>query len=111
MIQKLILLFILFLTFSCSEKKAEMPKDILSKEKYISVMVDMYLLESEFNHVNLIDRPTYKKSMEKYISLFKKHKTNKEQVEKSIDHYTHQPNEMKEIQMRILDSLNVKSIK
>jgi len=105
------LIFISILIFSCSEKKEEMPSDILTKEKYISVMVDMYLLESKINHTNIADRHSYTKSIKEYNTLFKKHGTTKEQVEKSIDYYIHQPDEMKEIQMIILDSLNIKSIK
>lgn len=106
------ILLVLFLFFiSCSNVKEEVPSDVLSKEKYIDIMIDMYLLEAKFSHSNLMDRPTYSKGMEEYETLFKKHRTNKKQVEKSIDYYSHQPKEMKEIQAIILDSLNLRSNK
>jgi hypothetical protein len=107
------LIFLVFtlLFISCSEKKQELPSNILSKEKYISLMVDMYLLEAKFSHANLMDRPSYSKGIEEYEKIFKKHLTNKKQVENSIDYYSHQPKEMKEIQIIILDSLNLRSNK
>lgn len=107
----LIFLILTVITFSCSEKKEEIPSDILTKEKYISLMVDMYLLEAKFSHSSLMDRPTYSKGIEEYETLFKKHRTNKKQVEKSIDYYSHEPQKMKEIQGIILDSLNLRSNK
>lgn len=107
------ILFLLFtaLILSCAEKKKEMPAEVLPKDKFISVMVDMYLLESKFSHANLIDKPTYEKGVQEYETLFKKHGTNKKQVESSIDYYTHQPDQMREIQATILDSLNLRSVK
>src|SRR5688572_13113455 len=106
-----LIILVSLIIFSCSEKKEEVPADVLPKEKYISLMVDMYLLEAKFSHSNLIDRPTHEKGVKEYEALFRKHGTDKEQVEKSIDHYAHRPQEMKEIQAIILDSLNLRSIK
>lgn len=108
---KNILIILILFIFSCSDVKEEIPSDVLPKDKYIAIMIDMYLLEAKFSHSNLMDRPTYSKGMEEYEILFKKHLTNKNQVEKSIDYYSHHPQEMKEIQAIILDSLNLRSNK
>ncbi len=103
-------LFFLML-FSCSGNKEEIPADILPKEKFISVMIEMYLTEAKISHSNIIDRPSYEKGMKEYETIFKKFGTDKSQVEKSIDYYTRQPELMREIQSRVLDSLNLRSIK
>jgi hypothetical protein len=97
--------------FSCSGKKEEIPAEILSKEKFISVMIEMYMTEAKLSHSNIIDSPTYKKGIKEYETIFKKFETDKSQVEKSIDYYTRQPELMREIQSRVLDSLNLRSIK
>lgn len=109
--RKILPILSFLLLISCSDKKEETPSDILPKEKFISVMMEMYLLEAEISHSNILDQSSYEKGMKKYEKVFKKFGTDKEQVSKSIDHYTHHPVEMREIQSRILDSLNVRSIK
>lgn len=86
-----------------------MPSDILSEEKMVAVLIDMYALEGKLLHGQLIAGEAYEQGMKEYLVLFKKHGTNKDQVEKSIDYYVHHPEVMKKLQIQVLDSLNVRS--
>lgn len=95
--------------YSCGNKAEEKPSDVLSEEKMVAVLIDMYTLEGEILHGQLIAGDAYETGTKEYHRLFDKHNTNKEQVEKSIDYYVHHPEIMKKLQIQVLDSLNVRS--
>lgn len=100
----------IFSLVSCGNKEAEeKPSDILSEEKMVAVLIDMYSLEGKLIQGQLIVGEAYEKGMKEYLLVFDKHGTNKEQVEKSIDYYVHHPEVMKKLQIQVLDSLNVRS--
>ncbi len=99
------------LIFSCSEKKEEIPTDVLTKDKFILALVEMYGIEGKYSHANVIDKPVFEKGVKEYEDLFKKMGITKKQIENSIDYYMHQPEMMKEIQAVVLDSLNSRSKK
>lgn len=107
--KNLFLIIILFTFFSCSEKKEEIPSDVLPREKFVSVLIDMYMLEGKYSQANFVDRPTYDKGIAEYEKLFKQHSTDKKTVEKSFDYYTRQSVLMNAIYSEVLDSLNLKS--
>jgi hypothetical protein len=97
--------------FACGKKEEEQPSEIIPKDEMINLLVDMYALEAKFSHNQIIDHRTYKTGVKGFEDLFKKYKTTKEIVEKSIDYYVRQPLVMKEIQSQVLDSLNSRSRK
>lgn len=108
--RKIVYIFIFTLTlFSCGNKEEETPSGILSEEKMVVVLIDMYTLEGKVIHGQLIVGESYQQGINAYLELFKKHGTDKNQVEKSIDYYVHRPEIMRKIQVQVLDSLNVKS--
>lgn len=104
-------LFLLISLFiSCAGKKEEDVKgNVLPKEKFISLLIDMYMLEGKYSHEALLDKTSWEKGIEEYEKLFKKHGTDKKTVDHTFNHYAQDTVIMNEIFTVVLDSLNLRS--
>jgi Domain of unknown function (DUF4296) len=74
--------------FSCNEK-AEIPSDVLSKDKMTLVLTDIGQVEAQIQSSGLERNDSTKKvAYGYYKSIFQKHKITPEQFRKSFDFYT-----------------------
>lgn len=99
---KLIFFFCLLFIFSCSAKQ-EIPKDILPQVKMEAVLWDILRADEFVSNFGRKDttRTAKDKSIYLYEEVFRIHKTNKSQFEKSVDFYNLHPDLFK----MIVDSL------
>lgn len=99
---RLIFFFCLLFIFSCSAKQ-EIPKDILPQVKMEAVLWDILRADEFVSNFGRKDttRTTKEKSIYLYEEIFRIHKTNKLQFEKSVDFYNLHPDLFK----TIVDSL------
>lgn len=104
------LFLMISLFISCAGKKEDDVKEnVLPKEKFISLLIDMYMLEGKYSHQALMDQASYEKGVDDYMQLFKKHGTDKETVDNTFTHYAQDTVVMNEIFTVVLDSLNLRS--
>ena len=99
-------LFLAVLLFACSGKN-HIPKNVLPKNKRVSVLWDMFRT-GEFLTVYVLpfDTSLNKKNetIGYYEEVFKLHKTNKDEFKRSFSFYEEHPKLMKEL----LDTLNAR---
>jgi hypothetical protein len=90
--------------FSC-EKKVE--TDILPRKKFISLLVQMHLIEADFSFNSQVDHKSMKKNYTRYEDLFKRYKTDSLQVMNTFNYYDDKLAELDTIYNIVLDSLNI----
>ena len=75
---------------SCSKKEEKIPKNILSKEKMIAVMVDVQMAEASIQNRSLsITDSTKLIAAGYYKNLFEKNKITEQQFRESFLYYSH----------------------
>ena len=90
---KFIVPVILFtVLFGC---KSETPDDLIPRDKFVPLLIDMHITDAILIEKRLYDRDLKEGSY--YNSLFKKHSTTRKQFEKSLRHYASNPAEIEEI--------------
>ena len=106
--KKSILLKALFLSLiiSCSAPVVEIPKDVLAKDKMISILVDVHLAEAAIS-INNAQRDTSKVT-EYYEFIYKNHSTTKKQFTESYDFYLAHPEILNKIYDDVLVELSKK---
>ena len=86
---KIFFLTLLFFITSCSQPKQKPNHDLIPKEKFISVLKEIHLENSNSkNH-----------------SILKKHNISEEKFQKTIEHYSADINEINKIYDSVLDEL------
>ena len=106
MIRSLPVILLAFIIFSCSGKN-KIPKDILSQPKMEAVLWDMISADEFVAGYVLPKDPSMDKKQESiklYDEIYRIHKTNQEQFEKSLSFYQSHPS----LLMDVLDSINAK---
>jgi hypothetical protein len=100
--------FLLVIGFSsCSKKEVQIPKDILSRQELVPVLVDMHLAQAALGINQLTDSTRY--SMKDYSSyIFKSHHTTKEKYEQTLAFYTAHPELLDEIYSEVINELSKK---
>jgi hypothetical protein len=105
--KKIFLIFLLFtILISCTseEKSISIPETTLSKEKMVSVMLDIHISEATMNMTpinrNASDRPV------PGIDVLQKNNISKEQFDESFIFYTKHPVLLNEIYDEVMDSLS-----
>jgi hypothetical protein len=103
--------FFLTITFlflsSCINN--ETPKDILAKDKMISLLIDIHLAEAKSSFSTLQGND----SIYSYFRILKdsimiKHKTDTVEFNKSFNYYVSNPVKMEEIYAAVVDSLSLR---
>ncbi|MEM9051820.1 MAG: DUF4296 domain-containing protein [Bacteroidota bacterium] len=102
-----ILLVALFFFASCSEPVPEVPpSDLIAKDQFTEVMVDVQLIEGMKIH-KLGPKRSKSPDMElMYSEIFQKHDITQEEFKKTYDYYKSKPNQMELIYESVLDSLS-----
>lgn len=99
-------ILLLFLTLSCESKKK--PTYVLSKEKMISVLIDIHLTEGIASALPI----SYDSSQTVYTlmeqEVFAKHRVSDSIFKESMRYYLQFPDQMDELYARVIDSLVVK---
>ncbi len=109
---KYIFFFVVFTLVACNEKGSlfKTEKAVLDEEQFIAVYEDVLVLENYYQKKYGLPN-NYKEKLEKACSIsFRKHNVTKKAFEQSYDFYTRNPEELKEIQEKIINRLNKKKI-
>lgn len=94
---------------SCG-KKESLPENVLPREKFISVLIDMHLAEAGIVFNQTLDQADLTKGYSRYTELFAKHHTDSAQVANTFEHYMDKKEELLTIYNQVLDSLNARSV-
>ncbi len=101
------LISIILFSTSCSKKSVEIPKDVLSKEQLIPVLVDIHLAQSAMGINQLTDTSRF--SMNDYSAyIFTTHHITKKQYDKSMGFYTLHPELLDGIYQEVINELSKK---
>jgi hypothetical protein len=104
---KKLIIFVLLLSACIKEEKH--PKQVLTKEQMVAVLVDIHIAEARANRVALRSYDSiqaYYKKLER--DVFVKHKVDSASYRKSFTYYMDHMKHMDEIYAAVVDSLNVK---
>ncbi len=103
--QKITFIFILFLAFSCKEKKPQKPTHFIDKNKMIDLIVDMKIAEK----ARTIQNKDKKKNINYMAYVYEKYKIDSTQFKENNDYYTDNIAQYQEIyetvQKRLKDSV------
>lgn len=89
--KKRILFFVfaaLLFTCACSDKEAEKPDDVLSREETIDMIVDAWFMESAIHNVVTDGSKIEPTTVALYEKFFAEHNITREQFIHSIEYYT-----------------------
>jgi hypothetical protein len=92
--------------FSCSEKKNEIPENIIGKEKMTLMLTDLCLMEGAINIANIPSINQNPQSVK--FNLYKQHNVSRAQFDSSLIFYCKHMDEFREIQAKVLEELNKK---
>ena len=106
---RLIYIFFVLIFISCGGDKTN--GDILSREKFRTMLIQMHIIEGEFSFNQKLDPASIKKNYAQYESLFKKQQTDSATVANTFDYYHNKQTELLEIYHEVLDSLNAMAAK
>jgi hypothetical protein len=100
-------LILYFMLISCSQKEVAMEKTILSPETIQVILKEIHLAEASFEINKKMDLKNAKNILaSQYISIYKKHKINNEEFEKSMLFYSKKPDEIEKIYSNILNEIS-----
>lgn len=103
---RLLLIVSLIALAACQSDDISIPKDVLPKDKFAQIMIDVQLTEG------LKSQYTHRKTMGSehvrvlFDELFEKHGTSEEEFQHSFAFYREYPSLMEEIYEQVLDSLS-----
>ncbi len=98
--------FILLIS-ACGKSVEKKPRHLLSRDRMISILVDIHLAESVFqtSHYTNNSLKQYTES-DYYYSILHKYKTADSIFEQSLIYYSGKPKEFEKIYSRVLNRLN-----
>ena len=102
-----VLMGTVFYFISCSAPVPENPpSDLINKEEFTNIMVDVQLIEGMKIH-KLGPKRSKSPDMEQmYSHIFQAHSISQNEFQKTYDHYKSRPDEMEGIYEAVLDSLS-----
>ena len=100
--KKFLLLIFGLCIVACNEYKPSPP---IKREVFVSLLIEMHLIESEVSFNVAIDQNMMNKSYVKYNELFKKFKTDSISVAQNFDFYQDKNDELLQIFHEVKDSL------
>ena len=103
-----ILLFMVFVTLmtSCYNTTLPKPDNLISKDKFVKMMVDVYLvqgIENSMPNVNEFKKVT---QTDLYYSVLKKHSVADTVFIRSLIYYSSFPKEYEKMHVQIMDIMN-----
>lgn len=97
---------LIFLLTNCSPEKAKL-KPSVPKEKMISVLVDIHLLEARAEELKELNDTFITVKRAAYDSIFIHHDVNKDEFLKTFNWYEEHPQEMDLLYEMVVDSFSV----
>lgn len=97
---------LIMLVVGCTQKRTEIPKEVLSHDQMVSLLIDIHILEAKVK--KLYERMDTSALIYDHYEkmLFDEHGTNREQYELSLDYYIGDNiHEYKVIYEEVVDSL------
>ncbi|HYG52072.1 MAG TPA: DUF4296 domain-containing protein [Flavobacteriales bacterium] len=101
--QAFVIATVVFVFYACEKKQEE---NIIPREKFISLLVQMHLIEADFSFNPEVDHRSMQKNYKQYEELFKRYKTDSLQVVKTFDYYDDKQEELFQVYKVVLDCLN-----
>lgn len=104
-------LIILLTLFCLSCKSDKLPEGVISEEKMIEILMDVYLAETELSGLSL-HRDTSMLIFEKYEKIiFERANISKDSYKESLSYYYNHPDKLDKIYEVVLDSLTLRESK
>ena len=80
--------------------------DVISKDKMVSILIEMHLTEESIMELKLPDDTSNVFFSEKEKEVFKKYMVDEEFYRKSYSYYFFRPKELESIYIKVIDSLS-----
>jgi hypothetical protein len=107
--KKSLLYIVVLLSLSaCGGGEPKVPEDIMPKEKMVSVLEDVHILEAVMSVKNIYGDSALRYSSEAYKAIYKNHHTTKDDFNKSFKYYAKHPKLMDDIYKDVIDELSKK---
>ena len=90
---------------SCSQKEASVPKEILSPDSMVSILVDVHLAEASSNLTRIND-PVKIMAYDLYPLIFKTHHTDSATFRQSFDWYLDHPKRLDKVYEQVINELS-----
>ncbi len=103
--KKLLLFSLLFVFFSCSKKKTEIPADVIPFRKMKEILIDVQLSQAASANSALVDSFIYN-NKEYMVYVLQKHQIKREEFLRSLKFYTSNPEILQEIYDSVLVDLS-----
>ena len=104
--KKNLIAVILLTLFACNEEVEIIPDNVFSREKMVSVMVDVQLVEAALSVNQLKGDEAKKAAVNYYDSVMKQHNISKKKFDTSFKYYAEHPGLMEEIYDEMLNELS-----
>ncbi len=102
--KNIFLLLLIIALLSCTREE-KIPEDILSKEKMVSVLIDIHILEKKLDYLH-ISRDSAQKLYTAYeFDILKQHQVDTNTYRRSFDFYSLEVRHMVDIYEAVVDSL------
>jgi hypothetical protein len=102
-----LIIAVFFFFISCSKKSVEVPKNILTKEELVPILVDIHLAQAFIGMNQFSDSSKF--NLQDYSSyIYKSHHMTKEKYENSMAFYTLHPELLDEIYQEVINELSKK---
>ncbi|MCL1822105.1 MAG: DUF4296 domain-containing protein [Prolixibacteraceae bacterium] len=104
-----IIVILLFTLLSCEKEVVEKPKNLVSRDKMINIIVDLHLSDAVFQSRRYSSDQLRKFSeADLYHSVLKKYNVADSVFEKSLIHYASQPKELERMYSKVVGKLKEK---
>ena len=102
---RILIISVLF-AFGCQHNTLDVPDEILSKNKFTTVLKEIHLADAEFeiNTRNGI-KNTHDILNNKYIEIYKKNQVTEKIFKEALDYYAEKPEILEQIYINILGDL------
>ena len=104
----LLFLFLLIVYFIGCKGADKTPPGILSQAKMIPLITDLHIADAAVSVRNLPPDSARKCLFVYYHTVYRKHKTDEEQLKKSLDYYAGKPIQLEHIYEEVLNELSRK---
>lgn len=108
-IKHLIILVIVFFFSSCAEKDVELPEGILPEKEFISLMVDVEVMEGVLVYEANIGKKTVGLRDVAFDSILHHYNINDSLFKMNVQYYNQDPKKMSKLFEKVMDS--IKNIK
>ncbi|MEP1032774.1 DUF4296 domain-containing protein [Ekhidna sp.] len=99
-------LFLTVLVIVCSCSSSDEPKDLISNEQMVKVMIEIHLLEAKINKLRIDPVDSTQAVYNHYEKLlFEDLGIDQDQYERSFNYYVDHPNDFEKIYNAVVDTL------